>query len=109
MAGFREQTGEGVRTETRGRVAVIRLERAATRHAIDHGSPRELDGALNDFQDDPRYWVGVLTGTADVFCAGTDIVSGPGDPTQRGGEYGLIRRKHTKPLIAAVEGLALGG
>jgi enoyl-CoA hydratase len=109
MVGFREQTGEVVRTQTHGRVAVIRLERPAKRNAIDHVATRELDNALNDFQDDPRYWVGVLTGTADLFCAGTDIVSGPGDPTQRGGEYGLIRRKHTKPVIAAVEGLALGG
>jgi enoyl-CoA hydratase len=106
---FRERTGAVIRTETHGRIAVIRIERPAKRNAINHVSTRELDDALNDFQDDPRYWVGVLTGTADLFCAGTDILSGPGAPTQRGGEYGLIRRKHTKPLIAAVEGLALGG
>ncbi|HEX3833994.1 MAG TPA: enoyl-CoA hydratase-related protein, partial [Solirubrobacteraceae bacterium] len=98
-----------IRTETHGRTAVIRIERPAKRNAIDHVITRELDDALNDFQDDQRYWVGVLTGTADVFCAGTDIVAGPGEPTARGGEYGLIRRKHTKSLIAAVEGLALGG
>ncbi len=109
LSTFRAHTGAVIRTETHGRVAVIRLERPAKRNAIDQVSTRELDDALNDFQDDSRYWVGVLTGTADLFCAGTDIVSGPGDPTPRGGEYGLIRRKHTKPLIAAVEGLALGG
>ena len=109
LGTFRERTGAVIRTETHGRIAVIRIERPAKRNAINHVSTRELDDALNDFQDDPRYWVGVLTGTADLFCAGTDILSGPGAPTQRGGEYGLIRRKHTKPLIAAVEGLALGG
>ncbi len=98
-----------IRKETQGRVAVIRIERPDKRNAIDRATTEELDDALNDFQDDPRYWVGILTGTVDVFCAGTDIVSGPGGPTQRGGEYGIIRRKHTKPLIAAVEGLALGG
>ncbi len=98
-----------IRKETRGRVAVIRIERPAKRNAIDGVTTRELDEALSDFQDDPRYWAGILTGTAEVFCAGTDIVSGAGGPTQRGGEYGIIRRKHTKPLIAAVEGLALGG
>jgi enoyl-CoA hydratase len=32
-----------------------------------------------------------------------------GSPTIRGGEYGIIRPKRTKPLIAAVEGFALGG
>jgi enoyl-CoA hydratase/carnithine racemase len=98
-----------IRTETHGRVAVIRIERPAKRNAIDSVTTGELDAALNDFQDDPRFWVGVLTGTADVFCAGTDIVAGPGEPTRRGGPYGIIRRRHTKPLIAAVEGLALGG
>ena len=109
LGTFRERTGAVIRTETHGRVAMIRLERPAKRNAIDHVSTQELDDALNAFQDDPQYWVGVLTGTADVFCAGTDIVFGPGDPTRRGGEYGLIRRKHTQPLIAAVEGVALGG
>lgn len=98
-----------IRTETHGRVAVIRIERPAKRNAIDRALTQQLDDALNGFQDDPRYWVGVLTGTAEVFCAGTDIVAGPGDPTARGGEYGVIRRRHTKPLIAAVEGPALGG
>jgi enoyl-CoA hydratase/carnithine racemase len=104
-----ERSRAMIRKETHGRVAVIRIERPAKRNAIDRVTTAELDDALNDLQDNPGYWVGVLTGTADVFCAGTDIMSGPGGPTQRGGEYGVIRRKHTKPLIAAVEGLALGG
>lgn len=88
---------------------MIRIERPEKRNAIDAATTRELDEVLNRFQDDPAAWVGVLTGTADMFCAGTDIISGPGEPTPRGGEYGVIRRSHTKPLIAAVEGLALGG
>jgi len=45
----------------------------------------------------------------NVFSAGADLSSGPGDPTPRGGIAGMIRRDRTKPLIAAVEGLALGG
>lgn len=98
-----------VRSEQQGRVTVIRIERPEKRNAIDAPTTRELDEVLNRFQDDPAAWVGVLTGTADIFCAGTDIIAGPGEPTPRGGEYGVIRRSHTKPLIAAVEGLALGG
>lgn len=109
MTNFGERSGSVVRTERRGRVAVVRIERPAKRNAIDAVTAAELDAALNDFQDDPSCWVAVLTGTADVFCAGTDIVAGPGEPTPRGGPYGVIRREHTKPVIAAVEGLALGG
>jgi len=51
----------------------------------------------------------VLTGTDRVFSAGTDLVAGAGAPTERGGPYGVVRRDRSTPLIAAVEGLALGG
>jgi enoyl-CoA hydratase len=43
-----------------------------------------------------------------VFSAGTDLEDGSGH-TGRGGEYGVIRRSRTRPLIAAVEGPAPGG
>jgi enoyl-CoA hydratase len=98
-----------VTTETHGRVLVVRIERPEKRNAIDEATARGIDDALNRFQDDPELWAAVLTGTAALFCAGTDIVAGPGEPTARGGPYGVTRRSHTKPLVAAVEGLALGG
>jgi enoyl-CoA hydratase len=98
-----------VTTERHDRVLVVRIERPEKRNAIDEATAAGIDEALNGFQDDPGLWAAVLTGTAEVFCAGTDIVAGPGAPTERGGPYGVIRRRHTKPLIAAVEGLALGG
>ena len=44
-----------------------------------------------------------------MFSAGTDLKVTAGPPTERGGEYGIIRRRHSKPVIAAVEGFALGG
>ena len=68
-----------------------------------------IDAVFNDFEDDSDQWVAILTGGTNLFCAGTDLKEGPGRPTERGGEYGLIRRRRAKPLIAAVEGLALGG
>jgi enoyl-CoA hydratase/carnithine racemase len=98
-----------VRVERRGRIQIITLARERKRNAIDASITAGLDAALNELEDDPRLWCGILTGGTTVFSAGADLLSGPGDPTPRGGIAGIIRRDRTKPLIAAVEGLALGG
>jgi len=98
-------------TEVRGRVLVMRMEREQKRNAIDVQLAEEIDAALNQLEDDENLWVGVLTGSQGerpVFSAGTDMRAGI-HSTERGGQYGIIRRQRTKPLIAAVEGAALGG
>jgi enoyl-CoA hydratase/carnithine racemase len=97
-----------VRYERRGRVLVVRIEREAKRNAVDRGTAHGIDEALNLLDDDDELWAGVITGTTTVFSAGTDLKDGSGR-TERGGEYGLIRRRRAKPLIAAVEGPAFGG
>ncbi len=92
-----------------GPVLVVSMERAAKRNAIDRVMADELDQALNQLDDDEDLWVGILTGTAEVFSAGSDLTAGGDYVSTRGGEYGVIRRQRRKPLIAAVEGPALGG
>ena len=92
-----------------GPVLIISMERAAKRNAIDRAMADALDEALNELDDDDQLWAGVLTGTADVFSAGSDLTAGGDYHTTRGGEYGIIRRRRRKPLVAAVEGPALGG
>jgi enoyl-CoA hydratase len=99
----------GVETERRGRVLIVSMQRAEKRNAIDRELADAIDGALNTLEDDPELWVGVLTGTAGVFSAGTDLRQPASPATERGGEYGVIRRPRVKPLIVAVEGYALGG
>lgn len=98
-----------VHAQADGPVLVITLQREAKRNAVNRTLADQLDAALNRLDDDDTLQVGVLTGGPRVFCAGSDL-SAVGDyVTVRGGEYGIIRRRRRKPLIAAVEGVALGG
>lgn len=98
-----------VHQEVRDRILVVRLDRPEKRNAIDVEMALGIGAALDRLDDDPDLWVGVLTGTGSLFSAGTDLVNGKDARTERGGEYGLIRRERRTPLIAAVEGVAFGG
>jgi enoyl-CoA hydratase/carnithine racemase len=92
-----------------GHVLVVTMQREAKRNAVDRTLADALDAALNELDDDPDLWCGVLTGGTTFFSAGSDLTAGGDYYTERGGEYGIIRRVRRKPLIAAVEGPALGG
>lgn len=98
-----------VTTERSGRVLVVRMGREDKRNAVNRQLADELDAAFNLLEDDDDLWAGVLTGTGKVFSAGSDLTAGGDYSTERGGEYGLVRRHRRKPLIAAAEGPALGG
>jgi len=98
-----------VETQRHGHVLVVTLAREAKRNALNAEITSGIDAAMNEMEDDPDIWCGILTGGQKVFSAGADLAMGPGEPTERGGIVGLISRRRSKPLIAAVEGLALGG
>ena len=73
----RGEAGEAlVETTPRGHVLVISMQRAAKRNAIDRAMADALDDALNELDDDDQLWVGILTGTRDVFSAGSDLTAG---------------------------------
>jgi enoyl-CoA hydratase/carnithine racemase len=95
--------------ERRGSAAVVTLDRPEKRNAMDAEMTAGLSAAFDELDDDPATRVVVLTSSARVFSAGTDLAGGSGGPTGRGGPYGITRRTRRLPVIAAVEGPALGG
>jgi len=64
-----------VRLRRHGRVAVITMQRERKRNAVDRALADAIDAALNELDDDPELWAGVLTGTTTVFSAGSDLTA----------------------------------
>jgi len=104
-----------VRFEERGAVAVITLNRPEARNAINPAMAIALGDAIDRLENDPNLRVGVLAATVTeprpVFCAGNDLQAGVDEPavTERGGFAGIIDYPRTKPIVAAIDGLATSG
>ncbi|MCX8564342.1 crotonase/enoyl-CoA hydratase family protein [Mycolicibacterium mucogenicum] len=94
------------------RVLTITINRPAQRNAINYDLAVALGAALDRLDADPALAVGVLTGSGGTFSAGMDLKAFAGGQTPilpGRGLGGLTRAVVVKPLIAAVEGWALGG
>ncbi|WP_377271620.1 crotonase/enoyl-CoA hydratase family protein [Peterkaempfera sp. SMS 1(5)a] len=101
-----------VRTEEHDGVLVITIDRPKVRNAIDGATARALAEAFDQLDAQDDLLVGVLTGSGGIFSAGMDLKAfAKGDtPVIPGrGFAGLTRSDLRTPLIAAVEGWALGG
>ena len=100
-----------------GAMAVLTLDRPHARNAVDRQVATEMEAAIDQMESDASIRAGVLrattTGDRPVFCAGQDLKAF-GRPegnaiTKRGGFAGITGRARTKPLVAAVDGLATAG
>ena len=104
-----------IRVEARGAITTITLNRPQVMNAIHPPMHAELQAAFDAFAADDAQRVCILTGAGDrAFCAGSDLkaaaqAGGP-TPYPAHGYAGLIQRFDlNKPIIAAVNGVALGG
>jgi enoyl-CoA hydratase len=101
-----------VRTETIGSALLITIDRPKARNAVNAAVAAGLSTALDQLEADPGLRVGVLTGAGGTFSAGMDLkaaLAGESPEIPQRGFGGLTQARTTKPLIAAVEGWAMGG
>jgi enoyl-CoA hydratase len=101
-----------VRTERIGSTLLITLDRPEARNAVNAATATALAAALDELEADPALRVGVLTGEGATFSAGMDLkaaLRGESPEVEGRGFGGLTESRPDKPLIAAVEGFAMGG
>ncbi len=115
--------GEATIYEKKDHLAILTLNRPDAMNAMNAAMRREMGDAFVDFRDDGDSWVLIITGAGDrAFCAGMDLremaarLAGPppapGTPRQSEAQIASLMAGNVeiwKPIIAAINGVAVGG
>jgi crotonobetainyl-CoA hydratase len=109
MAGYQYCT-----VEREGRLLIVTINRPERMNALHPPANEELAQVFDDFAADAELWVAILTGAGDrAFSAGNDLrwqAEGNKLTVPPTGFAGLTSRWDLdKPVIAAVNGVAMGG
>jgi enoyl-CoA hydratase/carnithine racemase len=102
-----------VETERHGQVLIVRMNRPERLNALNHEMRVELAKTWTEFRHDDGLEVAILTGAGRGFCAGEDMKESLAEknPGGRGAGFEDPYNAGTleKPVIAAVNGFAMGG
>ncbi|WP_244833787.1 short-chain-enoyl-CoA hydratase [Clostridium sp. BJN0001] len=108
---------ENVILEKEGHLAIVTINRPKALNALNSQTLKDLDVVMDDLEKDTDIYAVILTGSGEKsFVAGADIAEMKDLDEKQGREFGILgnkvfRRieKLDKPVIAAVNGFALGG
>jgi enoyl-CoA hydratase/carnithine racemase len=99
-----------------GRIAIFTINRPEAMNAMNMETMRQFRKAIEDFRDDDELWVGIVTGAGEkAFCGGADIKDTLPFMQKHSHDTwsfppSIMRGLELwKPLIAAINGMALGG
>ena len=110
--GFRDKY-EYCLAERRGHLLEVTINRPEVRNCLHPMANDELAEIWDAYEADPELWVAIFTGAGTAaFSAGNDIkytASGKQMWVPKSGFGGITNRVRVKPVIAAVNGIAMGG
>lgn len=110
--GPNETQHSSVRLERDHHVLIITIDRPEARNAINIDMAWAISDALDRLEADRDLRLGIITGANQMFTAGADLKAAAGSsgrPLPDRGNFGICARPPKKPMIAAIEGFALGG
>jgi acetyl-CoA C-acetyltransferase len=111
---FLSRAFEHVKVKRDGHILEITLNRPDSYNALFSAAHFELAEIFDEFEQDQELWVAIITGAGEkAFCSGNDLkvtASGGDMSIPTSGFAGLcLRTQREKPVIAAVNGVAMGG
>jgi enoyl-CoA hydratase/carnithine racemase len=112
-----DKTLEYCKVRRDGRILTVTINRPERMNALHHLANSEIAGVFDEFATDPDLWVAIITGEGErAFSAGNDLkyqAEEAGGALEAGPKTGFAgvtaRYDCDKPIIAAVNGVAMGG